>query len=205
MLLAKAGYEASRRAMVPAAALLAIISGTIATSPGTAGALIAAIADPLAVLAARSPGARSSGALTQSKLRRAAADRPRTARRLPHQLHGPATPAGADTFAGPADVISVPDAGPVGVGPVEDVAFAAPPGGSGFIGGGGGVIGGGIGGIGGGGIGGGGGGTAAIGGPTGDTPAVPEPASWLTMLLGLGVIGMVMRRRAAGIVEGAQA
>lgn len=77
------GGKAWRQAAAPAVALLFAPVALVATSPAGAGAVIAAMADPLGLLTRRSPGARPAGALSQSKQRRHAAGRPRRERAQP--------------------------------------------------------------------------------------------------------------------------
>ncbi|MEN2785576.1 PEPxxWA-CTERM sorting domain-containing protein [Sphingomonas qilianensis] len=127
-----------------------------------------------------------------------------------------AGPVGGSAFAGPGAVDPVTDGvGDVLPGAVSGLDDAIPgaggllpdgvasPGGGGTGGGGGG------GGPGGGGAGGGGGGTGGGGGGTGGgggggggggappVSAVPEPSSWLLMVLSFGAVGVALRRRRA--------
>ena len=181
--------------------------------PGSGAQAIAAlIRDPLAVLAERSPGQRPVGALFQSKLPREAADRwgskgspservlsalrtrPgeqffQTTDLVPGDILGSFLPLGAEQL--PGLVVPAP------------VSFVLPRVGSGASGTGGGIGGGGL--VGGGS--GGGTGTATTPPPTtiGSTPpviAVPEPGSWLTMLVGFGLVGATLRRLRRPIGQG---
>ena len=170
--------------------------------PGAGVSVVAGVlADPSSVLASRSPGARDDASL--------------------HALKGPVVarphlPLGPEPEAGPG----VPVAGLVGDIPEVPFAFADVPVVDGlFPGYGGGAppffggygpgfpIGGGGGGflpVSGGfpPVGGGGGGGFLPTPPTGVTPvvpgpvaAVPEPSTWITMILGFGLIGTALRRR----------
>lgn len=155
-----------------------------------------------AVLEGRSPGQRLWAELTKGKAAALAAPKPdRQARALPRVRNpaaaetGPSGP--AETVTGPSDIFgpSVLDAAPVpplfaGGLPPEPVptgfyggpSFIPAPG-----------IGGGIGG-------GGGGGGGDI--PPGQIPGVPEPATWLLMILGFGALGFRLRkRRAHGLAD----
>lgn len=167
-------------------------------------AMAAMLRDPLAVLGQRSPGARADGALLQVKLPRGLA----RADRGPHErvLSGLRTRPGAPALATPgfgppppAEVALLPG------GPGEDAIAQGPvpaplSGFPGFFGGGG-VIsgGGGGGGTGGGGTGGGGDTmTPPVVTPTppATVAALPEPATWLTMILGFALMGVALRRPA---------
>lgn len=172
----------------------------------------AALVDPISVLAARSPGARGAGALSQSKARlakKASAPWDQPVERVLNAVRTrPSTvvPAETVTFApvigGPGDLNGVPAVEPLGD------AGGLPIGG-GFPGGFGPVI------VGGGGGGGGGGTTPGEPGTDNPTPtptvpvvpipAVPEPATWLMMLLGFGSMGFVLRSRRVVLTAGASA
>ena len=151
------------------------------------------------VLAGRSPGERLAAELTKTKRMAAAAPQPeRTARALP-RVRTPAAEAvarpaaalpGAPDLFGPALLDQAP------VPPVFAGGFLPAPGPGGFYSGPSFLPAPGIGGgIGGGGGGGGGGGDIPPG-PT-ETPVVPEPATWLLMILGFGALGFRMRQRRA--------
>ena len=203
-----------RRAAL-AVASLAISAGLAGAAffPGPQGgsALAAAIRDPMAMFAARSPGQRPEGALARTKKRLAStstapppgAASP-TERVLSTGRTRPAPIAGDDPVlagSGPAVVLGngppiVGDAGPVigggALGPALPAFGSAVPIGIGSPGGGG-V----------GGVGGGGGGGPTTGTPNPGAPAplpevttpVPEPTSWLSMIVGMAMIGLALRRR----------
>jgi hypothetical protein len=123
-------------------------------------------------------------------------------REVPPGAYGVRTP-GEPGFGGPpvSGTSSPPPLGIVGNPPTFSSPPGIPSGGNGVPGGGGGLPGGGGGtpggGIpgGGGGLPGGGGGTPGGGGTTpGVVGAVPEPATWLTMILGFAIVGGIMRR-----------
>lgn len=193
------------------------IVAALSTTPLMNAALQAGVdagRDVLAMFGERSPGARPEGALLATKEAKAGMGpreyaKPRT--RTRPEAHLPAGPAFAD--AAPID-------GPVtplgGIADVPDpVAFYSPPGGGIFPPGGGIIPPGGGGGIlppgggtpppGGGIIPPGGGGTPP-GGPVpptgsggGEPPVpsapVPEPAAWLTLIVGFGAVGVLLRRK----------
>jgi hypothetical protein len=154
------------------------------------------------LLTDRSPGERTEAQLTKHRVAHVLAERD-AAPELPKVL--------SDVLAapGPAEVVQsalapapVPEFAAISSAPAIAAAMLPGPGGGVFIGGGGGG-GGGSGGGGGGSAGGGGGGGSTPGQPTPltpstpetpDTPAVPEPGTWMTMLLGFGVTGAALRR-----------
>lgn len=151
-----------------------------------AGVPDAAVIDPLAVLAGRSPGGRAPGALYQTK--------PDLFVSVPDEPFAP--PAAPSPYAGlpPAP----PPAVPVPLNAAFDVPFMPPldvaPGlpFAPFLGGFGGPP---FVGLWGGGfpsLPGGGGGIPAPNPPV--TSAVPEPSTWLMLVLGFGVIGATLRR-----------
>ena len=192
--------HAWRWAIIPVAVIGAVPALTFATGGG--GALMAALADPLSVLAARSPGARPAGALTQSKPRR----EPNPAERvLAEALTRPTgAPAFGDFPAAPFDIGApdLPFAGPESLLPVVDVAGAPAPIGGGIYPGPGISVTPDVSGPGGGGGGGGSGGGGGGGGTSGETPvppitppvaSVPEPGTWLTLVLGFGAVGGGLR------------
>ncbi|WP_375392971.1 PEPxxWA-CTERM sorting domain-containing protein [uncultured Sphingomonas sp.] len=193
---ARIGGNAWRQVAGPTAVLLLAPVALTATGPAGVGAVIAAIADPMAVMAGRSPGVRPAGALTQSKQRRLATPGPRSEHVLPRVRQHPGGVVPADYV--PGDAIPFGEIGPEAVTPVTPIAFAAPVGGGG----------GGVGGFTGGAFGGGGGGGGSGSGGGGDTStpvvttppltaSVPEPATWATLLLGMAVAGIALRRRPA--------
>lgn len=183
--------------------LLLLPAGYVTNGASAGGAAIAAaIADPLSILATRSPGARAPGALTQTKGVRRAVAGPVGAVPSERVLSGARSrPVSAPTAIPPAPGVvfemPAPTPAPVivptvvgdlpGVSAGPPVAFVGP---APFIGGG----------IGGGSGGGGvilpgtggtdnGGGTVAPGG----APAIPEPATWLMMVIGFMALGVAMR------------
>ncbi|WP_114227943.1 MULTISPECIES: PEPxxWA-CTERM sorting domain-containing protein [Sphingomonas] len=145
----------------------------------------------LALLDARSPGERAKGALTATKTKKLAANAVRPHERALGKIVNPAAPNTdfAEALAPPAAAeVAPPLAPPPTLAEVLPKVTGVPgnsaPGGSVLVGAPGG---------------GGGGGTPGTPGtpsaPPTDVPAVPEPATWLTMLLGFGVIGSAQRRR----------
>ena len=181
--------------MVPAIALFS-------QSAAVESALATAVADPAAILAARSPGMRAPGALTQTKLAYAAPRAP-VERVLGQERTRPAgaVPAGApdtplvtalpvipsdafgDPGAPPSAFVTAPGLTPVGGVPVTGLTPGSPGGGGG----------------------GGGGGDPGDGGTTPPVTAVPEPATWLMTILGFFAIGTGLRRRRSGSATGATA
>lgn len=202
---------------VPAFAMVA--TGLLTTGTVNGAKVAAALADPLAVLAARSPGARTPGALTQTKPIKAADMQRRVLSNLRERPGAPGAPAGgagpAPGAAGPVDAIDLlpADAGAIPAATAADAPVVADVGGGPAPFSGGGVVVPGVfvtpgvgptqgGSTGGGGSPGGG----ETGGGTTTTPttptvpgtpvaAVPEPAAWLTLLFGFGVIGGALRER----------
>jgi len=154
----------------------------------------------LEMLDRRSPGARTEGQLTKTKHHQRALARMRGA---PHVPTAAPVPTGQPELAAilldvpqplPVDLAAPPlaELGPL---PSLDTLIGSPGGGGSLIGSPGG---------------GGGGGPGTPGGdtpqtipteqphiPVVDTPAVPEPSTWATMLLGFAVIGWRVRRRTA--------
>ncbi|WP_082543652.1 PEP-CTERM sorting domain-containing protein [Sphingomonas sp. Leaf339] len=184
-----------RLAMAAAAALLTLPALMLAVH-GTAleSAVAVAIADPASILAARSPGARASGALTQTKQRYVKVGVKRTpgptervlgqARTRPPGELPLGDAAGPPVFA----LLDIPQGafGNVGDGLLPGgpglVAFGGPP-----------VTG--IGVIGGGGGGNGGVGTTPITPVVPPVSAVPEPSTWLMTIMGFFTMGTGLRRR----------
>ena len=111
--------QALRWAILPAFAVGAVPAINLATGGSPGAVLMAALADPLSVLAARSPGVRPSGALTQSKPRR-----DRDERVLAEALTRPLRP--TDAPGGGGIVPSVPGDAVPGV-PVAEVGPEAGP------------------------------------------------------------------------------
>lgn len=146
------------------------------------------------VLAGRSPGQRLWAELTKGKA--AAAPRPdRQARALPRVRNpAPASTRPAAAVTSPPDIFgpSVLDASPVP--PLFAGGLPPEPVPTGFYGGPSFIP---APGIGGGGIGGGGGGGGGGDLPPGEIPGVPEPATWLLMILGFGALGFRLRERRA--------
>lgn len=217
--LAGAIGHAMRWALLPAAAVGTIVGVGIATGGVGSSAVMAALADPLSVLAARSPGARPAGALTQTKVRKSGLEDRTLANALTRPLDRFAAPGLGGTTPGTAtgplnDTVADAVTDAVAPAPAGDAVAPGPVLGS-FIGTPGGiVVTPGIGGSTGGGGGSGGGGSGGGGGTetTPTTPvvtptsppvvaSVPEPETWFTMLFGFGVIGgalRVRRRQAIG-------
>lgn len=166
-----------------------------ATGPLGNVSIAAALADPLSMFAKRSPGERTKAELRQTKL----AARPASpfervlsgTRERPGGFNGGTQP--APSFTAPFEPenapvmglpIAIPEQAPglavIGPGPIGGTGIVTYP-------------------IGGGGIGGGGGGTPTVPPGTNNPPtppiaAVPEPATWLTMLIGFLAIGGLMRQ-----------
>lgn len=203
------GVSHARRVTV-SATLVVVAAGTAfvgVSGPSGASALASAIMDPASVLAGRSPGARYPGALYQTKPARGPAAHVRTHVRtsVPPAVPGlpvitgveftgdlPTGPAFVDPFP-PGGLTLIPS-GPSGVG---GYAGGFPGGGGGFIGG---SIGGGFNGGGGGGIllpvtGGGGGIVTPPPGTVTPVTPVPEPATWMTMIIGFAMVGAALRGR----------
>lgn len=204
------------RAFLIAPLLAGALLGTVVDSLAVGGkgmaALVRVVQDPLSLFAQRSPGERGAGALLSTK----------GARRGPtEQVLAPARevvpPAEAQPFAGLADpelpalaYLGVPEGAPVVAPPFFG---GVPVGPVGFFGGGSPGI---PGPIGGGGGGGGGGvppltppvvtpeppgppGPPIPPGPPSPPLPIPEPATWLTMLIGFFATGLIVRRRAARV------
>ena len=186
----------------------ACLAGAPAFMPESAAQLAAAalFRDPLSIFADRSPGARATGALTQSKLALASHRTPRRAASLPGGVERgdgalPAPTTGSPIFGfAPSGMPLLPAndlplATTAGGAPFEDFPGGGTSGGGFLPPGGGGT----------GGVGGGGGGGGyydippTVPGGGGGTPpgSVPEPATWLTTILGLAAVGTMLRRRRA--------
>ena len=166
-------------------------------------AIAAAIADPASILAARSPGGRAPGALSQSKLIQT---KRRYARSGVKRPAGPTERVLGQARTRPTDALPLGDA----VDPLIGTPFAIPQGAFGDVAGDGpapvgpgavGFAGTPITGIGIGGGGGGGGVGGGGGGDGGTTPvvppvsAVPEPSTWLMTIFGFFAAGIGLRRR----------
>lgn len=190
-----------RWALIPVLAVGAVPALDLATGGHGTAAVMAALADPLSVLAARSPGGRPAGALTQSKPIKKPSERV-LAEALTRPLR-PTDAPGLGTGPLPAEVVlpgsPVTDMTPSTGTDIGDVVPG--PVGSTFYPGGGiavtpyvGVIPG----FGGGGGGSGGGEiptTPVTTLPIPETPAasVPEPETWLSLMIGFGAIGGTLR------------
>lgn len=178
-----------------AAAGTAVVAGVI-ISPNARDSMRGGGADLMTMLGARSPGVRSEGAMTTKGLR-VAASAPRAARALP-VASGPRQAAiiPAAPVAGglaPVAIASPAPFAPIAPAVARTPVLAAAP-----------VFAAGGGGLGAAALlpiplvaaiasGGGGGGG---GGPTpSTTPAIPEPGTWLMMIVGFGMLGMFLRRR----------
>lgn len=178
---------------VAAASLLAVPALVLmSNSEAVESAIAAAMADPAAILAARSPGARAPGALTQTK---------------PYYTHPTERVLGQDRTRPPGDTPTdsvsplaatdpavVPDAfaQAAGVAPATTDAIGTP----GLVPvGGAPVVGVGGGGGGGGGSGGGGGGGGGTDPGTPPITVVPEPSTWMMTILGFFAAGLGLRAR----------
>lgn len=198
-----------RRPVVAASAMAAgILAAAFVVAPGPTGTVIGAaavLADPLSILAARSPGERGAGALVQTKRGRPPAHRVPPAPVVPVVPFSP-TPVPTGAFVPPGEespLVAVVPASPYLGDATGEVSFGGVPTGDLALGGlpvvGGIGIGGGgvVGGVGGGGAGGAPGGSVPppVGGTT-PVPPVPEPATWMSMILGFAIVGSSLRRRA---------
>lgn len=168
--------------------------GYLAVGSNPTVAIAEVLRDPASVLAARSPGARGEGAMTASKLKLAKGPTERVLSPVRERDAASGTSTGPGTGAPaervlpmvrerpPIDVLNTPSTpgltdtpadnilnspGDTFVGP-RSVLPPAPPSSSGG---------------------------GSITPPT--STGVPEPATWMTMLLGFGVIGYSIRRRKA--------
>ena len=202
----------SPRSKWVAVALLApaALAATALSGSGKFAAVSAAFADPLSVFAERSPGARAEGALTQSKPARKAVPGPSgqpassKGRSAPTQGAGQIDPGVPPAFEAIDLGQSGDEASADGVGfvPFETGPFGRGGSGAGFA----------IDGLGGGAIGGGGlvppspPGGVPLPDPTPPVSAVPEPQTWLMMLVGFFLLGAALRsRRPAGVASASEA
>ena len=183
------------------AAIGLVVAFTVPATDGGPSYGVAAARDIMALIADRSPGERTHGKLSNTKLAKLP--------KLPYQfakaaIHEPrpeglpgimdSAPRIIDPLVEPATPFSVatPPVGPADEPPLPPI----------FTGGSsGGVI------VFDGGSSGGGsssGGSSSGGSSSGGTenppppPVVPEPASWLMMIAGIGIVGTILRRRKAG-------
>ena len=205
--------KAIRSAWVIWPAALVVVGGTYAfsSSPMGGNAIAAALADPLSVFAARSPGGRAPGALTQTKPSRAkGAGRPvELAEVFPRErVLSNIRTRQPDAFA-PADLPEALFVGPAGgaVPGIDTITPSVPTGNGGvpiFTPGGIGPV-----------VPGGGGGGGGTDEPPPVTPPpvtppvtpVPEPTTWLMMIAGFFAVGHALRsrRRGAGAMATMQA
>lgn len=178
-----------------------LLSVALLAADDRATALIAqAFRDPSSILGQRSPGARGAAGFSKDKLAMVKTPPYTQVASIPgtppsqRVLSGgrPGIPGVVPSAATP--LASYPNfVSPAGSAPGASGAGVTAPG---FIGPGGGLVPGGIGG------GGAGGGVVPPGGGGGVTPPpptvvpVPEPGTWAMMILGFGMIGGMMRRRA---------
>lgn len=182
-----------------------VANSGLVSSQGTRGMIAAAaevLSDPASLFAARSPGGRADGALTDTKPARALADDaallpPAEERVLTNVRDRPPIPfVDAEPPAGAIPFVEAPGAVPA----TPVAAAAVPPGGLVGLPGGGSLLpGGGIpgGGTGGGGGGGGNGGGGNDGGGGGGGGGVPEPSTWAMLILGFFGTAAALRRRKA--------
>lgn len=183
-----------------AVALLALL-GVGAWSSGSfdAQAISAVLKDPMSLFAARSPGERAPGALTQSKPARnlgtGVSRVPPRERVLSTGRTRPAVPVETADVGTPGMTVAPVDAIDDGV-PIASTSFGEP-----------GIV-----------PGSGGGGAPFFVPPTSNGPGVsigepgdggtvtpptspvPEPETWLTMMVGLFTIGAALRRRRSGLI-----
>lgn len=194
-----ASVKAHKPWLIGAAALVALPVSYVATSNGEGMRLVtAALADPMAVLAGRSPGARDPNALAQSKpIKKVAAAGPAAPRErvLSNVRTRPASPAGSKPVAqlAPAPVgmpeLAIPfNAGSAPSNPFVPVTGIGPGGGLGLPETPGFVVGGSPGGQ---------PGPGAVVNPEIPAPvsAVPEPTTWLMMICGFLFVGFSLRSR----------
>ena len=181
---------------LPAVAAVLLATGVTVANSGLVSsqgprdllaAAAAVLSDPDALFAARSPGARAEGALTDTKPGRAPvhdAGLPPPSERVLTNVRTRAPVPFIDALppAGAIPFVDVPYAAGTAPGP-GDLLGGPPIGLVGTPGGGGGLIGGG-------GPGGGGG-----GGGGGQIPGIPEPSTWAMLILGFFGVGGAMRRR----------
>lgn len=190
----------------PVAALLVALlaSSSAIVGSGSTAALAEAVADPLSLIAGRSPGSRPEGALFATKpdrkvVREAVDAVMPTARLAQPPMEGSSLP--ETTFAAlDPGVVPLPvGAETFAAGPAPEVAVAGMPGGPIFDGPTAGLI-----------IPIGGGTDSPSGGPTPDcctsdtptdpdtplVPAVPEPSTWAMLILGFFMVGATLRARA---------
>jgi hypothetical protein len=150
-----------------------------------------ALRNPLAILSDRSPGERAAGALVQSKphmqvaptervlspvLERPAAPIPVDLDNLPNRVQEVIQPSATSGPGTPGGNIAPPPLPIPGVPGSSGGLIPPPPGG--------------------------GGGGGVLPPPPGPPPppvitAVPEPATWIMMIVGVGLIGLQLRRRRA--------
>jgi hypothetical protein len=185
-----------------AAALLApaALAATALSGSGNFAAISSAIADPLSVFAERSPGTRAAGALAQSKPARKVVPGPVGLPANSPRRSTPTQGAGAEIGPGIAPSFEAIDLGLPGeetsaegvdFAPFDTGPFARGRTGTGFA----------IDGLGGGGIGGGGlvppstPGGVPLPDPTNPVSAVPEPQTWLMMMVGFFLLGAALRSR----------
>ncbi len=195
-----------RWAIIPVAAVGALPVIGLATNGGGA-AVMAALADPLSVLAARSPGARPAGALTQTKRNKVSLPEEHVlADVLTKPLDRFAAPGAGDMT--PGAVTDEPDPGAAAAFAVDETApgdDAAPgPVAAGFFPSQGLIITPTIGSSAGGGSGSSGGGATSVTpvAPVTAVASVPEPGTWLTLFVGFGAVGGALRSRRRRVTLG---
>jgi len=197
------------------AAIGLVVAFTVPATDGGPSYGVAAARDIMALIADRSPGERTHGKLSNTKLAKLP--------KLPYQfakaaIHEPrpeglpgimdSAPRIIDPLVEPATPFSVatPPVGPADEPPLPPIFTGGSSGGV-IVFDGGSSGGGSSGGSSGGGSSSGGsssGGSSSGGSSSGGTenppppPVVPEPASWLMMIAGIGIVGTILRRRKAG-------
>ena len=175
-------------------ALAASTALAVANFTGTdlAGAAVSRAASIADLMDGRSPGARTEAQLTKTKAHRVLAERvPAPPVTVPHNLAEVIAPPIAEIV--PIDLPNAPAMLFAASALPPGAVFFSPPGGGG----------GGLPGGGGGGPGGGGGsppGSPPSSPPLVGPPAVPEPGTWVTMLMGFAFVGWSLRRQRKPLV-----
>jgi hypothetical protein len=152
----------------------------------------------MALLDARSPGVRTAGELTKTKHKRVLAERETAPKGVPKNLAevlaAPISELGPLDISPPSELATIlPPSGDVLVPPAGGGVIFPPPGGGVLVPPGGGDT------PPGGGDNPPGGGDQPPGGGDTPPPALPEPGTWMTMILGFGLIGWALRRSRAAL------